>query len=314
MTNINKKVVVRVFSYLLPLTSYLLFSCSEEESYSASTSPVVTSITTGEAAVTAISATAYGTVQDLSNMASSTYQVGAVYGTMSDPTNGGTRQIGSIDDQGNVSTAISGLTEGTTYYYATFVTLQGKVTKYGEVKSFTATDADVATLDAASITACTAVLNGQAAGISDILASSAVGFNYALTAEGVATGVDVPVDIHIELLACNCSTSPLLSAIPQLATMFSICELCISVMVLMTRASIKSPTSTATLLLHLACTDLAPRRIGDESTTSSCTRLALCSNSSATAVCMVLSVTPRQICAASSTIIGRNCLPALAWI
>ena len=194
MTNINKKVVVRVFSYLLPLTSYLLFSCSEEESYSASTSPVVTSITTGEAAVTAISATAYGTVQDLSNMASSTYQVGAVYGTMSDPTNGGTRQIGSIDDQGNVSTAISGLTEGTTYYYATFVTLQGKVTKYGEVKSFTATDADVATLDAASITACTAVLNGQAAGISDILASSAVGFKYALTAEGVATGVDVPVE------------------------------------------------------------------------------------------------------------------------
>ena len=194
MTNINKKVVVRVFSYLLPLTSYLLFSCSEEESYSPSTSPVVTSITTGEAAVTAISATAYGTVQDLSNMASSTYQVGAVYGSMSDPTNGGTRQIGSIDDQGNVSTAISGLTEGTTYYYATFVTLQGKVTKYGEVKSFTATDADVATLDAASITACTAVLNGQAAGISDILASSAVGFKYALTAEGVATGVDVPVE------------------------------------------------------------------------------------------------------------------------
>ena len=127
-------------------------------------------------------------------MVSSTYQVGAVYGTMSDPTNGGTRQIGAIDDQGNVSTAISGLTEGTTYYYATFVTLQGKVTKYGEVKSFVATDADVATLDAANITACTAVLNGQAAGISDILASSAVGFKYALTAEGVATGVDVPVE------------------------------------------------------------------------------------------------------------------------
>ena len=186
-----KKIIIKGFTLLV--ASLLIGSCSEEENFSSSTSPVVTSITTGEAAVTAISATAYGVVQDLSPMASSTYQVGTVYGTMSDPTVGGTRQIGSIDDQGNVSTAISGLTEGTTYYYATFVTLQGKVTKYGDVKSFVATDADVATLDASNITPCTALLNGQASGISDILASSAVGFKYALTAEGVPTGVDVPV-------------------------------------------------------------------------------------------------------------------------
>ena len=186
-----KKIIIKGFTLLV--ASLLIGSCSEEENFSSSTSPVVTSITTGEAAVTAISATAYGVVQDLSPMASSTYQVGTVYGTMSDPTVGGTRQIGSIDDQGNVSTAISGLTEGTTYYYATFVTLQGKVTKYGDVKSFVATDADVATLDASNITPCTALLNGQASGISDILASSAVGFKYALTAEGVPTGVDEPV-------------------------------------------------------------------------------------------------------------------------
>ena len=185
-----KKIIIKGFTLLV--ASLLIGSCSEEENFSSSTSPVVTSITTGEAAVTAISATAYGVVQDLSPMASSTYQVGTVYGTMSDPTVGGTRQIGTIDDQGNVSTAISGLTEGTTYYYATFVTLQGKVTKYGDVKSFVATDADVATLDASNITPCTALLNGQASGISDILASSAVGFKYALTAEGVPTGVDVP--------------------------------------------------------------------------------------------------------------------------
>ena len=185
-----KKIIIKGFTLLV--ASLLIGSCSEEDSFSSSTSPVVTSITTGEAAVTAITATAYGVVQDLSPMASSTYQVGTVYGTMSDPTVGGTRQIGTVDDQGNVTTPISGLTEGTTYYYATFVTLQGKVTKYGDVKSFVATDADVATLDATDITPCTALLNGQASGISDILASSAVGFRYALTAEGVPTGVDVP--------------------------------------------------------------------------------------------------------------------------
>jgi hypothetical protein len=186
-----KKIIIKGFALLA--ASVLMLSCSEEENFSSSTSPVVTSITTGEASVTAISATAYGSVQDLSAMASSTYQVGTVYGTMSDPTIGGTRQIGSIDDQGNVSTALSGLTEGTTYYYATFVTLQGKVTKYGEVKSFMATDADVVTLDASAATACSAVLNGQASGIDNILATSAVGFKYALTEDGVAVGVDVPV-------------------------------------------------------------------------------------------------------------------------
>ena len=186
-----KKNILKGFTLLA--ATILMVSCSEEENYSESTNAVVTSITTGDAAVTAISATVYGAIQDLSSMAPSTYQVGAVYGVMSDPTNGGTRQIGSIDDQGNVTTAISGLTEGTTYYYATFVTLQGKVTKYGDVKSFVATDANVATLEASGITACTAVLNGQASGIDNILSASAVGFKYALSANGVATGVDVPV-------------------------------------------------------------------------------------------------------------------------
>lgn len=186
-----KNIMTKGFPLLFAVA--LIAACSEEEDYFSSSTAVVTSISTGDAAVTAISATAYGSIQDLSAMAPSTYQVGTVYGVMSDPTNGGTRQIGSIDNLGNVSTVLSGLTEGTTYYYATFVTLQGKVTKYGEVKSFVATDADVATLAATDLTACTAVLNGQASGIDDILPTSTVGFKYALTADGVATGIDVPV-------------------------------------------------------------------------------------------------------------------------
>ena len=169
-------------------------ACSTDEDYSISTSAVISSITTDDAAVTAISATTYGTIQNLSGMASSSYQVGSVYSTSADPTVGGTRQIGSIDENGKVTAVLSGLAEGTTYYYATFVTLQGKVTKYGDVKSFVATDADVATSAATDITACTAVLNGQAQGINDILASSSVGFKYALSADGVPTGVEVPVN------------------------------------------------------------------------------------------------------------------------
>ena len=149
-------------------------ACSNDEDYSISTSAVISSITTDDAAVTAISATTYGTIQDLSGLASSSYQVGSVYSTSADPTVGGTRQIGFIDENGKVTAVLSGLAEGTTYYYATFVTLQGKVTKYGDVKSFVATDADVATQAATDITACSATLNGQAQGISDILAATSV--------------------------------------------------------------------------------------------------------------------------------------------
>ena len=196
-TNMFLKVkgTAREFSYLLLLTSYLFITaCSTDEDYSISTSAVISSITTDDAAVTAISATTYGTIQNLSSMAPSSYQVGSVYSTSADPTVGGTRQIGSIDENGKVTAVLSGLAEGTTYYYATFVTLQGKVTKYGDVKSFVATDADVATSAATDITACTAVFNGQAQGIDDILAASSVGFKYALSADGVPTGVEVSIN------------------------------------------------------------------------------------------------------------------------
>ena len=169
-------------------------ACSNDEDYAVSSSAVISSITTDEAAVTAISATTYGTIHDLSGLAPSSYQVGSVYSTNADPTTAGTRQIGTIDENGKVSAVLSGLTEGTTYYYATFVTLQGKVTRYGDVKSFVATDADVATSAATDITACSASLNGQAQGISDILESAVVGFKYALSEEGVPTGVDIALE------------------------------------------------------------------------------------------------------------------------
>lgn len=185
----------RIISGMMLLTAVVFqTACSNDEDYSINTSAVVSSITTDEVAVTAISATTYGTIQDLSRLAPSSYQVGSVYSTNGDPTQGGTRQIGSIDKNGKVSAQLSGLAEGTTYYYATFVTLQGKVTKYGDVKSFVATDADVATQAATDITACSALLSGQAQGVNDILASTTVGFKYALSEEGVPTGVDVALD------------------------------------------------------------------------------------------------------------------------
>ena len=203
MNTINRRIyhTITVIGYCLLVI--VVSACSKDEDYGISTSAVISSITTDDAAVTAISATTYGTIQNLSSMAPSSYQVGSVYSTSADPTVGGTRQIGSIDENGKVTAVLSGLVEGTTYYYATFVTLQGKVTKYGDVKSFVATDADVATSAATDITACTAVMNGQAHGIDDILAASSVGFKYALSADGVPTGVEVSINETASLFSAK---------------------------------------------------------------------------------------------------------------
>ena len=132
-TNIFMKAkgLVKVLPFYLFTLLPLLTACSNDEDYSISTSAVISSITTDDAAVTAISATTYGTIQNLSGMAPSSYQVGSVYSTSGDPTVGGTRQIGSIDENGKVTAILSGLAEGTTYYYATFVTLQGHHCLYG---------------------------------------------------------------------------------------------------------------------------------------------------------------------------------------
>ena len=175
------------------VATLLTVGCSDNDDYGISTDAVVKSITTGDAAVTAISATTYGTVSDLSKMSADRYQVGTIFSTNQDPTTSGTKQIGSLDENGNISAVLTGLAEGTTYYYASYVTLQGKVTKYGDVKSFIATDADVATAAATDITACHATFNGQATGVDEILGDVETGFRYSTSPDDLALGVDVPL-------------------------------------------------------------------------------------------------------------------------
>lgn len=147
---------------LLAAGMFSLTSCNTDEDYAIANGNILSSVVTGEAAVTATTATTAGTVLDLNSQESSAYSVGVVYGTSADPTSAGTKKAGVIDSSGNVSTTLTGLTKGVTYYYATYVTLQGYVTKYGEVKSFVTTDAKMTTADAADVTAVSATLGGSA--------------------------------------------------------------------------------------------------------------------------------------------------------
>ncbi len=143
-----------------------LVACNDDD-VNIYTTPIVSDITTGDATVTATTATVTGTVKDLSSQSDAAYAVGAVYSTSADDLqSSGTKVTGDYDN-GTITTTLSGLQSGVTYYYATFVTLQGQLTVYGETKSFYTTDSSVGTPEAASVTMSTAILGGTLNGVND---------------------------------------------------------------------------------------------------------------------------------------------------
>lgn len=136
----------KILTGIMLLLALVVASCNDDD-YSANTADIITKIETGSAEVGATSANISGTVLDLSKSASSSYSVGVIYSTSEDPTSG-TKVPGTLAEDGTVTATLTGLTINKTYYYCTYVTLQGKVTKFGDVKSFVTTNAEIATADA----------------------------------------------------------------------------------------------------------------------------------------------------------------------
>ncbi len=190
---------------LLMTGLFSLSSCSDDDDYSAATGNVISTVETGDASVTAISAVVTGKVLDLSKQDASSYTVGVVYGSNPDPTTAGSKKAGTIDDAGNVTVTLSGLTKGNTYYYATYVQLQGIVTKYGDVKSFVATDAQIATADAADVTCTKATLGATANGLTGILVEGQTtmnfGFKISTSEADVQKGIDYPVSVSTNTIS-----------------------------------------------------------------------------------------------------------------
>lgn len=180
---------IKYLSGILLLAATLFaVSCDEEEIYSVRTGEIISEITTGTASVTAISAEVLGTVKDLTLVSSGSYEVGAYYGTTTDPTTTGSKKSGSVDENGNVTTTITGLTTGTTYYYATYVTLQNKVTRFGEIKSFVATNIQVTTKEAADITSSKATFAADITGTDGVEAFES-GVKLSLSSDGITSGI-----------------------------------------------------------------------------------------------------------------------------
>ena len=111
--------------------------CSDDD-YAINQQPLLTdnSVVTGSADVTATSAILHGTVSGLKSQASSAYVTGFNYGTASDAL---TERVVATGGEEFAATVSGGLDQ--TIYYQAYVTLQGKVTYKGEVKSLVLTNA-----------------------------------------------------------------------------------------------------------------------------------------------------------------------------
>lgn len=159
------------------------WSCNDDVDYSAQTGTLIAQdqLITGDCAgVTAITTTFNGSVTGLKEQSSSAYDVGFYYSTSEDP-KGGTKVSSTLNEDGTFSSAVSGLTTNVTYYYCTYVTLQGKITYYGGIKSFITTDATIAVADAAGITAVSANLSATMTGVDELIGTSSLSYGIAIS-------------------------------------------------------------------------------------------------------------------------------------
>lgn len=159
--------------------SGVLTACNDDD-VNIYTDPIIKEVVTGDAATTALTATINGHASDLSAMNVDSYTVGTVYSTTENPTAGGTFVAGTMGENGDFVTNITGLQEGVTYYYASCVTLQKMQSYYGEIKSFVTTSGELAAADPATLTATAVNLGGTVNGVSDLIEAETLDYGIIL--------------------------------------------------------------------------------------------------------------------------------------
>lgn len=165
--------------------SGVLTACNDDD-VNIYTDPIIKEVVTGDAATTALTATINGHASDLSAMNVDSYTVGTVYSTTENPTAGGTFVAGTMGENGDFVTNITGLQEGVTYYYASCVTLQKMQSYYGEIKSFVTTSGQVAAAEPASLTATAVNLGGTVNGVSDLIESEELDYGIILGSDAAS--------------------------------------------------------------------------------------------------------------------------------
>ena len=146
------------YGILFALMAVFAVSCSDDD-YAINTTPLLgdNSVVTGTADVTPVSAIVKGSVSGLDGQAASSYSTGFYYGTAADAL---TERVAASGGQ-EFTASISG-EPGEVIYYQAFVTLQGRLTYKGDVKSLILTDATATTGGASNVEANKAMLLGSA--------------------------------------------------------------------------------------------------------------------------------------------------------
>jgi len=153
--------LTKIFSGLMALFmgAALMTACSDDDDYTSYSTPLLTdgAVVTGSSDVTATSATLHGTVAGLEKMNTASYATGFYYGYAE---NSLTETL-SAASASAFSGSLSGLETGKTIYYQAFVTLQGRLTYKGEVKSLVTTNAKAITEGADYVDFTGATLSGS---------------------------------------------------------------------------------------------------------------------------------------------------------
>lgn len=154
MNNMKNKILSGIMALVMGL---LVTGCSDDD-YAISDQPLLTdnSVVTGSADVTATAATLHGTVSGLENQSASAYATGFNYGEAADLLTERVAATGGAEFAATVPGRVN-----QTIYYQAYVTLQGRVTYKGEVKSLVLTNARAVTGDATGVMANKATLAGS---------------------------------------------------------------------------------------------------------------------------------------------------------
>jgi hypothetical protein len=100
-------------------------------------------------------------------MSTASFKVGALYSLSDDPQTNGEDVPGTYAD-GQITASVQGLTTNQVYYYCVYVTLQNRLTYYGEVKSFVTTDAKVTAVSSSEVSASKAGVSASVSGIDGV--------------------------------------------------------------------------------------------------------------------------------------------------
>lgn len=146
-----------LFGIIALVMGVFVAGCSDDD-YVINKQPLLTdnSVVTGTADVTATTATLHGTVSGLEGQSSSAYVAGFNYGAAADALSEKVAATGGADFAATVNGSVN-----QTIYYQAYVTLQGKVTYKGEVKSLVLTNARAITGGATDVKSNKATLAGS---------------------------------------------------------------------------------------------------------------------------------------------------------